>query len=104
MRYINEWIGQGQIVSKKKITIPDPRQDYYVTDLVIICKRQIKGTYKGTFIPCEAWGQFSDYCDKLEIGDKIKVRGRFENKAWRGKDGENYKKNLVVIEDITKLT
>lgn len=96
----NHWTGCGVIHSKKTILIKDARTDYYVTDLVIIIKRLIKGVEKQTFVPCECWGLMSQEAEKLNEGDFVCVEGHFENKKWFNKDRVEMRKNIIALEKI----
>lgn len=103
MKPENKWSGIGEVIKKSSVTIEDSRGNYKVTDISVVCDRQVKGQLKSTTVPLECWGTMSEACDNIETGDWVKVVGRFENKSWNNKAGIRQTKNLVVVESIEKL-
>lgn len=102
MKSENKWSGIGVILSKKNVTIPDPRGEYHVTDIALLCSRTVRDKVKKTVVPLEAWGTVSDLCKELIEGDWVQVEGRFENKNWNDKEGRPQQKNVIVVEAISK--
>lgn len=63
-----------------------------ITDLLIAVNRPYN---KSDYIPCIAWGRNARYCEKLLIGDHIKIWGRIQSRE--------YQKKLPKGETITKI-
>lgn len=58
-----------------------------ITDLLIAANRAYN---KSDYIPSIAWGRNARFCEKLEIGDHIKLWGRIQSRDYqkRCEDGE----------------
>lgn len=100
----NFWQGEGEVLSKKDITITDPvKGSYFVTDITLSCIRIVREKVKKTTVPLEAWGVLSEIAKDIEVGDYIKAEGRFENKEWSDAEGHRKSKNVITLEALEKL-
>lgn len=50
-----------------------------ITDLLIAVNSINKKSY---YIPCIAWGRNAKYADTLNVGDKVRVTGRFQSREY----------------------
>jgi len=57
-----------------------------VADIMLAVNRRY---YKSDYIPCICWGRTAKYVEKLEVGSKIKVKGRFQSRKYSKSLGED---------------
>lgn len=72
-----------------------------ITDLLLAVNRPYN---KSDYIPSIAWGRNARFCEKLEVGDHIKLWGRIQSRDYqkKGEDGEVL--NRVAFEvSVSKL-
>lgn len=53
-----------------------------ITDLLVAVNRAYN---KSDYIPCIAWGRNARFCEKLVVGDHIKVWGRIQSREYQKK-------------------
>ncbi|WP_026896209.1 single-stranded DNA-binding protein [Clostridiisalibacter paucivorans] len=72
-----------------------------ITDLLIAVNRPYN---KSDYIPAIAWGRNAKFCDKLIIGDHIKLWGRIQSRGYQKKlsDGSVINKTAYEV-SISKL-
>jgi single-stranded DNA-binding protein len=59
---------------------------------------------KSDYIPCIAWGRNARYCEKLEVGDHIKLWGRIQSRRYQKKnEHESYETKTAYEVSVTKL-
>lgn len=87
-------------ICKKPIyrTTPFGRE---ITDLLIAVNRSYN---KSDYIPCIAWGRNARFCEKLLVGDHIRLWGRIQSRDYQKKyeDGTAEKKVAYEV-SISKL-
>ena len=88
------------MVTSKRLRVNDSRREYYVADLIIKNTRFINGSPKDTYIPLEAWDKMCERACQFQTGDLVYVTGRFVNKNWRDRNGEDCTKNVISVESI----
>ena len=72
-----------------------------ITDMLIAVNRSYN---KSDYIPCIAWGRNARYCEKLEVGDHIKLWGRIQSRKYQKKnDNEDYETKTAYEVSVTKL-
>lgn len=72
-----------------------------ITDLLVAVNRPYN---KSDYIPCIAWGRNARFCEKLQIGDHIRLWGRIQSREYQKKIGEGEVLNKVAFEvSISKL-
>ncbi len=87
-------------ICKKPIyrTTPLKRE---ITDLLLAVNRAYN---KSDYIPAIAWGRNARYCEKLDVGDNIRIWGRIQSRPYQKKmpDGEVVEKVAYEV-SISKL-
>ena len=98
-RHPNEVFLNGYLCKETKYrTTPFGRE---ITDMLIAVNRSYN---KSDYIPCIAWGRNARYCEKLEVGDHVKVWGRIQSRKYQKKnDAEDYETKTAYEVSITKL-
>ncbi|NLY45088.1 MAG: single-stranded DNA-binding protein [Tissierella sp.] len=72
-----------------------------ITDLLVAVNRAYN---KSDYIPCIAWGRNARFCEKLVVGDHIKVWGRIQSREYQKKLPSGDVETKVAYEvSITKL-
>ncbi|MFA5522914.1 MAG: single-stranded DNA-binding protein [Tissierellales bacterium] len=72
-----------------------------ITDLLVAVNRPYN---KSDYIPCIAWGRNARFCEKLQIGDHIRLWGRIQSREYQKRTGEGEVHNRVAFEvSISKL-
>ncbi|WIV11426.1 single-stranded DNA-binding protein [Proteiniborus sp. MB09-C3] len=72
-----------------------------ITDLLVAVNRPYN---KSDYIPCIAWGRNARFCEKLQIGDHIRLWGRIQSREYQKRTGEGEVLNKVAFEvSISKL-
>lgn len=72
-----------------------------ITDLLIAVNRPYN---KSDYIPCIAWGRNARFCEKLQVGDHIRLWGRIQSREYQKKTTEGGVLNKVAFEvSISKL-
>ncbi|SCG82620.1 single-stranded DNA-binding protein [Proteiniborus sp. DW1] len=72
-----------------------------ITDLLIAVNRPYN---KSDYIPCIAWGRNARFCEKLQIGDHIRLWGRIQSREYQKRTSEGEVLNKVAFEvSISKL-
>ncbi|QQY80354.1 single-stranded DNA-binding protein [Keratinibaculum paraultunense] len=72
-----------------------------ITDLLIAVNRAYN---KSDYIPCIAWGRNARFCEKLLIGDHIKIWGRIQSRKYQKRYGNDKIETKVAYEvSISKL-
>ncbi len=72
-----------------------------ITDLLVAVNRPYN---KSDYIPCIAWGRNARFCEKLKIGDHIKLWGRIQSRHYQKKLPNGSVLNKVAYEvSISKL-
>jgi len=98
-RHPNEVFLNGYLCKEAKYrTTPFGRE---ITDMLIAVNRSYN---KSDYIPCIAWGRNARYCEKLEVGDHVKVWGRIQSRKYQKKnEGDQYDIKTAYEVSITKL-
>ena len=79
-RHPNEVFLNGYLCKETKFrTTPFGRE---ITDMLIAVNRSYN---KSDYIPCIAWGRNARYCEKLDVGDHIKIWGRIQSRKYQKK-------------------
>lgn len=99
IRHPNEVFLNGYLCKETKFrTTPFGRE---ITDMLIAVNRSYN---KSDYIPCIAWGRNARYCEKLEVGDHIKLWGRIQSRRYQKKnESENYEIKTAYEVSVTKL-
>ena len=99
IRHPNEVFLNGYLCKETKFrTTPFGRE---ITDMLIAVNRSYN---KSDYIPCIAWGRNARYCEKLEVGDHIKIWGRIQSRKYQKKnENENYETKTAYEVSVTKL-
>lgn len=72
-----------------------------ITDLLLAVNRPYN---KSDYIPSIAWGRNARFCEKLEVGDHIKLWGRIQSRDYQKKTEDGGVINRVAFEvSISKL-
>lgn len=72
-----------------------------ITDMLIAVNRSYN---KSDYIPCIAWGRNARYCERLEVGDHVKIWGRIQSRRYQKKrDNDEYLVKTAYEVSITKL-
>lgn len=72
-----------------------------ITDLLVAVNRPYN---KSDYIPCIAWGRNARFCEKLNVGDHVKLWGRIQSREYQKKVSESEVINKVAYEvSISKL-
>ena len=98
-RHPNEVFLNGYLCKETKFrTTPFGRE---ITDMLIAVNRSYN---KSDYIPCIAWGRNARYCEKLEVGDHVKLWGRIQSRKYQKKnDNETYETKTAYEVSVTKL-
>ncbi|HCX62960.1 single-stranded DNA-binding protein [Sedimentibacter sp.] len=99
IRHPNEVFLNGYLCKETKFrTTPFGRE---ITDMLIAVNRSYN---KSDYIPCIAWGRNARYCEKLEVGDHIKIWGRIQSRKYQKKnENESYETKTAYEVSVTKL-
>lgn len=69
--------------------------DREISDLLIAVNR----TYnRSDYIPCISWGRNARYCSSRRIGDRVKVYGRIQSRAYQKKQPDGSVEDRVAYE------
>lgn len=72
-----------------------------ITDLLVAVNRPYN---KSDYIPCIAWGRNARFCEKLAIGDHIRLWGRIQSREYQKKLNDGEVMNKVAFEvSVSKL-
>ncbi len=72
-----------------------------ITDLLVAVNRPYN---KSDYIPCIAWGRNARFCEKLQIGDHIRLWGRIQSREYQKRINDGEVLNKVAFEvSISKL-
>lgn len=72
-----------------------------ITDLLVAVNRPYN---KSDYIPCIAWGRNARFCEKLKIGDHIRLWGRIQSREYQKKLADGNVLNKVAYEvSMSKL-
>lgn len=72
-----------------------------ISDLLIAVNRAYN---KSDYIPCIAWGRNARFCEKLLVGDHIKLWGRIQSREYQKKYNNDVVETKVAYEvSISKL-
>lgn len=98
-RHPNEVYLNGYLCKETKFrTTPFGRE---ITDMIIAVNRSYN---KSDYIPCIAWGRNARYCEKLEVGDHIKIWGRIQSRKYQKKtENDTYETRTAYEVSVTKL-
>lgn len=99
LRNPNEIYLDGYICKKPIYrTTPFGRE---ISDILIAINRPYN---KSDYIPCIAWGRNARFCEKLIVGDRVKVWGRIQSREYQKKLGEEKVENRIAYEvSLSKL-
>ncbi len=99
IRHPNEVFLNGYLCKETKFrTTPFGRE---ITDMLIAVNRSYN---KSDYIPCIAWGRNARYCEKLEVGDHIKIWGRIQSRKYQKKcENDTYETKTAYEVSVTKL-
>lgn len=99
IKHPNEVFLDGFLCKETKFrTTPFGRE---ITDMLLAVNRSYN---KSDYIPCIAWGRNARYCEKLEVGDRIKLWGRVQSRNYQKKnDDDVYETKTAYEVSITKL-
>lgn len=77
-----------------------------IADILLAVNRPYK---KSDYIPCICWGRNARWASGLEVGDRIKVRGRFQSREYQKRISENetetreaYEISIAVMEEANE--
>ncbi|WP_326908736.1 single-stranded DNA-binding protein [Sedimentibacter sp. MB31-C6] len=98
-RHPNEAFLNGYLCKETKYrTTPFGRE---ITDMLIAVNRSYN---KSDYIPCIAWGRNARYCEKLEVGDHVKIWGRIQSRKYQKRNrNDQYETKTAYEVSITKL-
>ena len=72
-----------------------------ISDLLMAINRSYN---KSDYIPCIAWGRNARFCEKLLVGDHIKLWGRIQSREYQKKyEGGNVENKTAYEVSISKL-
>jgi len=72
-----------------------------IADLLIAVNRSYN---KSDYIPCIAWGRNARFCEKLLVGDHIKLWGRIQSREYQKRyDDEKIETKIAYEVSISKL-
>lgn len=72
-----------------------------ITDLLLAVNRPYN---KSDYIPCIAWGRNARFCERLLVGDHIKIWGRIQSREYQKRYSENESETKIAYEvSIFKL-
>lgn len=73
-----------------------------ITDLMLAVNRSFG---KSDYIPCIAWGRTARYAASLQVGDKLKVQGRFQSREYQKQMPDGTIMNRIAYEvSISRLS
>lgn len=95
----NEMYLDGYICKKPIYrTTPFGRE---ITDVLIAVNRAYN---KSDYIPCIAWGRNARFCEKMLVGDHIKLWGRIQSREYQKKLSTGEVENRIAFEvSVSKL-
>lgn len=99
LRKPNEIYLDGYICKKPVYrTTPFGRE---ITDMLIAVNRPYN---KSDYIPCISWGRNARFCEKLVVGDHIRIWGRIQSREYQKKLYTGEIENKIAFEvSLTKL-
>lgn len=72
-----------------------------IADMLIAVNRSYN---KSDYIPVIAWGRNARFCEKLNVGDRIRLWGRVQSREYQKKRGDNEVETHIAYEvSITKM-
>ena len=73
-----------------------------IADLMLAVNRAYG---KSDYIPCITWGRTARFASRLKVGDKVKIQGRFQSRAYQKQlpDGELLNKMAYEV-SVGRLT
>lgn len=72
-----------------------------IADLLIAVNRAYK---KSDYIPVIAWGRNARFAGELEVGDKVRILGRFQSREYqKGQDGETQRTLTAYEVSVSRL-
>jgi single-stranded DNA-binding protein len=72
-----------------------------ISDLLIAVNRPYN---KSDYIPCIAWGRNARFCEKLLVGDHIRIWGRIQSREYQKKHNNDEVETKMAYEvSISKL-
>ncbi len=72
-----------------------------ITDLLIAVNRAYN---KSDYIPCIAWGRNARFCEKLLVGDHIKIWGRIQSRKYQKRyENDKIETKIAYEVSISKL-
>lgn len=73
-----------------------------IADLMLAVNRSFG---KSDYIPCIAWGRTARYAASLQVGDKLKIQGRFQSREYQKQMPDGTVMNRIAYEvSISRLT
>lgn len=73
-----------------------------IADLMLAVNRSFG---KSDYIPCIAWGRTARYAASLQVGDKLKIQGRFQSREYQKQMPDGAVINRVAYEvSISRLS
>ena len=73
-----------------------------IADVLLAVNRTYK---KSDYIPCILWGRNAKFCEKVEVGTKIKLSGRIQSRNYEKKLEDNKVISKVAYEvSVSKLS
>lgn len=66
-----------------------------ITELLIAVNRP---RHQSDYIPCICWGSMAEYASKLNVGDKVFAKGRFQSRNYKKKIAEEHFIEKVAYE------
>ncbi|WDV44713.1 single-stranded DNA-binding protein [Clostridiaceae bacterium M8S5] len=72
-----------------------------ITDILLAVNRPYN---KSDYIPCISWGRNARFCEKLKVGDHIKLWGRIQSRSYQKKLGNAEVSTRIAYEvSVSKL-
>ena len=73
-----------------------------IADLMLAVNRSFG---KSDYIPCIAWGRTARYASSLQVGDKLKIQGRFQSREYQKQMPDGSVINRIAYEvSISRLS
>lgn len=73
-----------------------------IADLMLAVNRSFG---KSDYIPCIAWGRTARYASSLQVGDKLKIQGRFQSREYQKQLPDGTVMNRIAYEvSISRLS
>ncbi len=73
-----------------------------IADLMLAVNRSFG---KSDYIPCIAWGRTARYAASLQVGDKLKIQGRFQSREYQKQQPDGTIINRIAYEvSISRLS